>query len=317
MIMADDKDSQTEGVSSFGEVTKREEPEGEPVVTKTVETKEPETKVEGTEEVKEEVVDTTKTETENKTEEGKDSETELTDKGTKKDPNPQSALHQELANEKRTRTNYEKVLASPELLKKFLKEQYGIEVPVKAEGATGDKIATTAVEEFKTEDFESLDGVVQGMNKLSKSFGEARTADKTEIAELRTTLQGVLHDGQVTKVSNTIENDVKELRKIPELIVGNPEYIEGLENKISDEYTRLDGNGKGFYKGEHSLKEVADRFLEVVRSARKVGSQSAQTIVKDKTRGAVKTNTETDNEVDTSALSPGDAIAAGISKMKF
>ena len=312
--MADDNDGQTEeGGSSFGVVTEREEPEGEPVSTKTEvkteESKETEVKSKETEEGK------TEAGTEETEETGKEGE-KLTEKGTKVDPNPQSAIHQELANEKRTRTNYERVLADPKLLAKFAKEQYGLNLPAaegeKAEGTTEGE--TEAIKEFEGKDFESLDDVAKVVNGLRKSFVETHNADKQEIAQLKETVQGLLQGGQVAKTSTNITHDIQALQALPELTKGNPEYIEGLEEKIVNEYHRVDSDGKGFYKGEHSLKEIADRFLDIAKTARKAGSQSAQTIVKDKTRGAVKTGPATTEEEDTSEMSPSDSIASGIAK---
>src|SRR5258706_5905157 len=43
---------------------------------------------------------------------------QTTDKGTKLDPNPQSAVHQKLANAERLIGDFKKVLGSPELLRK-------------------------------------------------------------------------------------------------------------------------------------------------------------------------------------------------------
>jgi hypothetical protein len=316
--MADDNDGQQEeGGSSFGVVTEREEPEGEPVSTKktevkTEESKETEVESEGTEEGK------TETGTEETKEDGKEGKTELTEKGTKLDPNPASAVHQELANEKKIRSNYEKVLADPTLLAKFAKEQYGIDLPVaggaKTEGEKEGEAGAEAIKEFEGKDFESLDDVAKVVNGLRKSFVETHNADKQEIAQLKETVQGLLQGGRVEKTSTNIAHDIQALQALPELTKGNPDYIEGLEEKIVNEYHRIDSDGKGFYKGEHSLKEIADRFLDIAKTARKAGSQSAQTIVKDKTRGAVKTGPATTEEEDTSEMSPSDSIASGIAK---
>src|SRR5690606_18792007 len=43
----------------------------------------------------------------------------LTEKGTKLDPNPLSAAHQELANERRKLAQYQQVLSNPEMLKRY------------------------------------------------------------------------------------------------------------------------------------------------------------------------------------------------------
>jgi hypothetical protein len=317
--MADDNDSgqvTEEGGSSFGEVTKREEPgeEGvEPVLVADkvkAEVKEPETKVEGTE-TKEEV----KPEGETKPEETTKKEPELTEKGTVKDPNPQSAVHQELANEKRIRGDYEKVLADPKLLAQFAEKQYGIKLPV-----AGDKPVTEvqadAIKEFKPEDFESLEDVANVVNGLQKSFVEQRKLDKQEIDGLKQTVTGLLQGGKQQAVHATLKDEISDLQKLPELTKGSPEFIEGLEEDIADEYHRLDFDEKtGAYRGQHSLAAIGKKFIEVAQKARKQGSIKAQTVVKDKSQGAVKTSPTTEEETDTSKLAPGDSIALGISKM--
>jgi len=51
------------------------------------------------------------------------SEQHLTEKGTKLDSDPLTAAHQELANERKLRGQYETVLKSPELLRRLHKKQ--------------------------------------------------------------------------------------------------------------------------------------------------------------------------------------------------
>lgn len=307
--MADDNDNgQIEGGSTFGEITKRDYSEDDgskPVLV--------EEKVETTE--KPEETEEAETATDGSTETKKEEESELTEKGTKLDPNPQSAIHQQFANEHKIRENYEKVLASPELLKKFAKEQYGIEFPqAKTDGSEGTEVPGETIKEFKPEDFESLEDVARVVNGLQKTFGAERLQDKKEIEGLKQTVQSLLHSGKQQNIATNVAQEIRSLQSLPELTKGNSEYIEGLEEEIVKEFERQDGDGNGFYKGEHSLSEIATRFIEIAKKAKKSGSLEAQTIVKDKSKGKIVTSSETKEEIDTDKLDPGDSIALGIAK---
>lgn len=318
--MADDNtNGQGEGGSSFGEVTEREETgaEGDKAVLVADKLK-AKTEGEGTTGAAGDSVTPesgTKVEGETgaageATEDG--DKTKLTEKGTKLDPNPQSAVHQELANERKIRANYEKVLADPKLLQQFAKTQYGIEIPA---AKPAEQTTAETVKEYKGEDFESLEDVANVVNGLQKSFLEKSKSYEEEIKTLKENVSSLLQGGKQQKVTSTITSDIGGLQTLPELTKGNPEYIEGLEEDIVNEYHRLDfDEAAGTYKGEHSLAEIGKKFIEVAKKARKAGSLNAQTVVKDKSQGKVVTSPTTTEEVDTKDLTPGDAIALGISK---
>jgi hypothetical protein len=311
--MADDNtNGQSEGgSSSFGEVAEREEVVGEdggkPVlVADKVKDQAGEGQTEGAEGEGE-------TQTEGETETGK--KPELTEKGTKLDPNPQSAVHQELANERKVRSNYERVLADPKLLAQFMETQYHIKVPVAP--AAGEETATTepVVKEYKPEDFQNLEDVAGVVNGLQKSFVEARKLDSQKIQELTTTVQGLLQGGRQQQVNSKLTTEIGDLQKLPELTEGNPDFIKGLEERITKAYHQLDFDvSTGTYKGEHDLLKIAQDYIDIAKESRAQGSQKAQTIVKDKSRGAVKTSEAEEGEPDTAKLTAGDSIALGISK---
>ena len=335
--MADDKtDEQIDGGSTFGEVTEREELLNEdgskPVlVADKVVVAEPETKVEG-KETKEEVESEEETKTETKEETKTEEEPKLTEKGTKLDPNPQSAVHQELANERKVRSdletktkNYERVLADPKLLAQFAKQQYGLEVPVEP---------VKPVEEvpaYKAEDFESLEDVAKVVNGLQKNLLDKTKSYEEEIQSLKQNVNNLLQGGKQQQIANTLTHEIGNLQKLPELTPTNSDYIEGLEQAIVNEYDRLDfdkeveiDNGPGkeptkirVYKGNYSIAEIAERKVAEAKTFMKSGSIKAQTIVKDKTQGKVVTNQANTEELDTKDLSPADSMALGISKMKF
>lgn len=262
-----------------------------------------ETKVEGK-------VETTQPTTETKVEETKPGESQLTEKGTKLDPNPQSAVHQQLANERKIRQQMETVLKNPELLSRFMKEQYGGKLPVT------EQPATPAIKEYKAEDFENLEDVAKTINGLQQSFLETKKTYEEKIATLSKTVSELTGNAKQTQVAGTINRDVSELQGIKELDPKSPEFIEGLEEKIVNLYNELDFDEESqTYRGNYSIAKLGKVIVDAARIARSKGSQQAQTVVKDKSEGRVKTSDKVETEVDSSQMSASDSIAAGISKM--
>lgn len=287
----------------FGELVAREDDETvKPVL---VEDK-LKSKVEETEETEGETEETKVKETK---EEGEEETKEvLTEKGTKLDPNPQSAVHQQLANERREKENMLKLLSNPKALKEFMEKQYGNIEDVKTE--------TEEVREFKAEDFSSIEDVAKTMNEIKRDFDERDKAKEKVIAELKQTISSLAGDSFQQKVVSTVEKEVSELSKMDELNPESENYIEGLEAEIVKEYQRLDLDEQtGMPRGKHSIAEIGRRFIEIAKTARKAGSLKAQTIVKDKSAGRIKTSTKVNDEPNTDDLLPGDSIALGISKM--
>lgn len=312
--MAEDQvDEVVEESRSFGEMSEREDEgtENQPKLAKDTVKIETETKDETTDEV-----DSTETETEETVDEAKkdEEEPELTEKGTKADPNPQSRVHQELANEKRIRGQMEQLLASPELLKKFMEDQYKVQVEIK--DPTKPEVVEEPVKEYKPEDFENLDDVANKFNEMQKSFVEKDKAKDAKIEELNKIVSGLVDGGKQTQLASKVTSDIDSLRTEKEFDPKSPEFIEGLEEAISDEYFKRDYDQKtGKFKGEHSLAEIGKGFLQVARKARAKGSLNAQTIVKDKSKGKVVTSTETSTDVDTDSMSAENSIAEGVRKM--
>lgn len=302
--MTDDTTNE-EVQGGFGELTEREYDESDkPVLVEDKlksKVEETETETEDKTEVKEEVK-----ETEDKG--GEETKEVLTEKGTKLDPNPQSAVHQQLANERREKENMLKLLSDPKLLKEFYEKQYGQTEEVKTE--------TEEVKEFKAEDFSSIEDVAKTMNEIKRDFDERDKAKEKVITELKQTINSLAGDSFQQKVVSTVEKEVSDLSKMDELNPNSENYIEGLEAEIVKEYQRLDIDEQtGLPRGKHSIAEIGKRFVEIAKTARKAGSLKAQTIVKDKSAGRIKTSTKVNDEPNTDDLQPGDSIALGISKM--
>lgn len=289
--------------NSFGELTERtDEGSEKPVLIKD---KVSETEVES----KDETTEETKTgaEAEVKTEAKAETEPALTEKGTKLDPNPESAIHQQLANERARARQYEAVLSNPELLKKYMETQFGASTKVEEPKET--------VKEYTAEDFENLDDVAKTINGLQQGFSEKVKTYEQKIKELEGMVGGLVNNTHAQHVATTVGQDVSVLRDEPELNSKSPEYIEGLEEDIVAEYNRLDYDARtDSYRGNHSIAEIGKRLIGISRKARKAGSLEAQTVVKDKSQGKVTTSSKVSDEPNTDDLSPGDSIALGISK---
>jgi len=238
-------------------------------------------------------------------------EPQLTEKGTKLDPNPQSAVHQELANERRVRSQMEQVLGNKEKLAQFMERQYGVKQP--SQEAT---VETPEVKAYKAEDFENLEDVAEVVNKLQNGFSEKSKTYEEKIQELTKVVGGLLQGSRNSQIATKTESDVNSLRGIPELDSKSPDFIPGLEEKITQEYLRRDfDETTRQFKGEHSIADIGNYIIDVARTAKKAGSQEAQTIVKDKSEGRVKTSPKANGDTSSDNLAPGDSIAKGIAKM--
>lgn len=294
----------------FGEVTERETDQSTDQSTQDVQTEESVDSQEttGTEETEETQTSQGTEDTEAQT----DNQTQLTEKGTKLDPNPESAVHQQLANEKRVRSQMEQVLGNPQLLAKYMETQYGIKIPTNE----GTQTQETQSKKYTAEDFENIGDVAETVNKIQDEFSNKINSVVEENKNLKKAVSDMVFNGRVTQIAQTMEKDVNTLRNIPELNPSNPAYIEGLEDEIAGMYHQLDFDEQtGMFRGAFSLKEIGDKMISAARKARAKGSLQAQTIVKDKIQGQVRTTSKANDTVDTDKMKPGDSIAAGIAKM--
>lgn len=246
--------------------------------------------------------------------------TEYTDKGTKKDPNPMSAVHQELANYKRTVQNYETVLKSPELLKQFAREM-GIslaeakqEVKEQTQEAKNDldfsKLST------KDDFINALSSFNGKMTEMSKTLTEEREANR----RLQEQLAGISQGRVAEKIASNINSDVTTIKaKYPELNPKSPQYDKDLEEEIGSFYLNLDAidpsNPSRGFKGQYSLAQITDKFMKVRNLGRKQGEQSAQTTVQTKLTGRVVTADRQSVSEKTNISDPGTSIARKIAKM--
>lgn len=283
---------------SFGEVAEQE-----------VDTDE----VETSEEISEETQESDTPDQDDSGESGKEnqdtSEEQLTEKGTKLDPNPLSAAHQQLANERKIRQQYEQLLSNPQLLSQYIKSQYGSPV-------ANQQVEEPEIKEYKADDFESLDDVANVVNNLQKSFVEKTKSYEEKIMQLSNAVSLLTRSATQDKVASNIEREVIGLQGIKELDPKSPEFIDGLEEEIVSLYHRLDfDENTGTYRGQYSIAEIGKSIVEAAKKARQAGSQKAQTIIKRKAEGRVTTSSKVEEETDDEKLSPEDSIAKGISQM--
>jgi len=283
---------------SFGEVAEQE-----------VDTDE----VETSEEISEETQESDTPDQDDSGESGKEnqdtSEEQLTEKGTKLDPNPLSAAHQQLANERKIRQQYEQLLSNPQLLSQYIKSQYGSPV-------ANQQVEQPEIKEYKADDFESLDDVANVVNNLQKSFVEKTKSYEEKIMQLSNAVSLLTRSATQDKVASNIEREVIGLQGIKELDPKSPEFIDGLEEEIVSLYHRLDfDENTGTYRGQYSIAEIGKSIVEAAKKARQAGSQKAQTIIKRKAEGRVTTSSKVEEETDDEKLSPEDSIAKGISQI--
>lgn len=247
-------------------------------------------------------------------------ETEYTDKGTKKDPNPMSALNQELANYKRTVQNYETVLKSPELLKQFAKEM-GISLAEAKE-----EIKEQTQEAQKDLDFSKISTKDDFINALSTFNGKMTEMSKTlneqreENKRLQSQLAGINQGRVAERIASNINSDVTTIKaKYPELNPKSPQYDKDLEEEIGSFYLSLDAvdptNPARGFKGQYSLAQITDKFMKVRGLGRKQGEQSAQTTVQTKLTGRVVTADRQSTTEKSNISDPGTSIARKIAKM--
>ena len=232
-----------------------------------------------------------------------------TDKGTKLDPNPQSAVHQQLANAEKKLRDYETVLRSPELLRKF----------AKAAGYTLEE-AKAAIEEEKSDLYsgdklQTGEDVAKALNELrSTSVKEAKTYQE-KIAALEKKISSLESGRTAERVTMTLNQEVSQLReKYPELNPKDPSYDPELEHEIGKMYEKLDKDPQpGGFRGQPSLLEIADLVMKAAGKAKKKGSEEAQTDVKVKERGKVTTSSKATTGSSESE-DAGTAIAQRIAK---
>jgi hypothetical protein len=235
-------------------------------------------------------------------------EVELTEKGTKLDPNPQSAAYQQLANERRLRQQYEQVLRDPGLLKKYAQES-GMTL---AEAKEEVKEDLYSVDKLKT-----AEDVANALNEIKTGFTKNLSNLQEENQRLKSELTGLSSSRQFEYVANNMQKDISTVReKYPELNPKSSEFDPELEREIGSFYHELDYDPQlGGYRGNYSIAKITDRIMKAAGRARDKGAKKAQTIVKQKEAGKVVTSSKASSKSESVSTDPATAIAQRIRKI--
>jgi len=235
-------------------------------------------------------------------------EVELTEKGTKLDPNPQSAAYQQLANERRLRQQYEQVLRDPGLLKKYAQES-GMTL---AEAKEEVKEDLYSVDKLKT-----AEDVANALNEIKTGFTKNLSNLQEENQRLKSELTGLSSSRQFEYVANNMQKDISTVReKYPELNPKSSEFDPELEREIGSFYHELDYDPQlGGYRGNYSIAKITDRIMKAAGRARDKGAKKAQTIVKQKEAGKIVTSGKASSKSESVSTDPATAIAQRIRKI--
>ena len=231
----------------------------------------------------------------------KDSEEQpvLTEKGTKLDPNPMSALNQQLANERRIRATYEAVLNDPRKYAQFVK-QAGIATEQKSE-----------FKEITVDDISSAEDYVKHINEIKKHVAEVEENYKQQVSTLAREVMGLNKANHAETVYNSVARDVALVQQTYDELKPESPIAKELEKEINERYHELNFDEQtGEYTNVFPLAKVAEMVIRPIRLANKQATQKAQTIIKDKSRGKVVTSGKTSS----TEATEDDSIAAQISK---
>jgi hypothetical protein len=247
------------------------------------------------------------TETQNQGEQGKE---QFTEKGTRLDPNPLSAAHQELANERRLRQQFQAVLSDPVALRKYAKEAgYSME-EAKAE------IKEEQAKLYTPDRFKTPEDVANALNEMHASNQKTVAELRSENQRLREGFSGFSQSRHIEQVANNMQSDIGTIReKYPELNPKSTEYDPELEKEIGSFYHELDFDpDTGGYKGNFSIASIAERVMRAAGRAKKQGSEQAQTNVRVKQAGKVVTSSKNTSKEVQESRDPGTVIAQRIAK---
>jgi hypothetical protein len=241
----------------------------------------------------------------------------LTDKGTKLDPNPQSALHQELANAKREAEEYRQFMSDPKQVKNYLAE-----LEKEAGNATGEtraEVKDRAEEEglitdpskiVTPEDFQSyVKFLTNDLNKAKQELIAERDGIRTESREKAISQRIV---GEI----DALEAKYSFLREKNADGSKNPEYDKELTDEIGNQFDEIDKDPKtGKYQGRISIAQIAERAIRIRKLGEATGSKNAQTTVLDKRNGAIKTGGGASSASDESKMTSTQLIASRMARV--
>lgn len=221
--------------------------------------------------------------------EGEDGEAQYTEKGTKLDPNPQSAVHQELANARRTIQQMEGVLTNPTLLKRYAEQNGMTLAEAKADIKEDQEEQEDLIEEFTPDQFQTREDIAKALNTIRSTTSKTVKELKAENQRLREGYKGINSSRELERVANNMQKDITTVReKYPELNPSSPDFDKELEQSIGELYHELDFDPTSqTFRGKVSIAKIADRIMTAAGRAKKQGSRQAQTDVRVKQAGKV------------------------------
>lgn len=238
-----------------------------------------------------------------KSKDGGKGEQQLTEKGTKLDPDPMSALNQTLANERRFRLQYEKLLNDPDQLVEYAATM----------GLKLTKEQAKEVQKDKTIDPDKIE-TVEDLRAFAKQL---QTQVATKAGELDKGIQGLRQNSKDESITNQFKTDMDDARsKYPELDPRSESYNKDLDETIGRLFLAadVDPNTRKL-AGRVRLSTFVDQVMSVRKNGQETGSRDAQTVVKDKRRGQVRTGSQGDGTPDESNMTPSQIIASRMKRM--
>lgn len=214
---------------------------------------------------------------------------QLTDKGTKLDPNPKSAVHQQLANANRVIRQMEGILTNPALLKRYAEQNGMTLAEAKADVKEQQDEVEDAIQEFTPDQFKTSADVAKALNDIRSTTSKTIKELKAENSRLREGYQGINSSRKLETIANNMDRDITTVReKYPELNPKSPDFDKELEQSIGELYNELDFDpATQTFRGQVSLAKIADRVMKAAKRAGQRGSRKAQTDVKVKQAGKV------------------------------
>lgn len=242
----------------------------------------------------------------------------FTDKGTKLDPNPESAYHQRLANAEGEMKRYQEFLQDPKAVKKYLEEleaergeQTGESKAEIQDKAEDENLITDPSKIVTPEDFQSyVKFLTKGIEKEKQSLVKEREGIRQEATER------AINERLVSDI-DTLQNKYSFLRATNADGTPNPEFDKELEKEITDQFEEYDLDKKtGNYLGKHSLLAIAERAIRIRKLGEATGSRNAQTTVLDKRQGAVKSGGGQSGASDESKMTATQLIASRMNRAR-
>jgi hypothetical protein len=241
-----------------------------------------------------------------------DKSVKFTEKGTKLDPNPQSAIHQELANAKREAEQYREFMSNPKQVKKYLAdleaelgEQTGESKAEIKDRAEDENLITDPSKIETPEDFKSY------VQFLTKDLQNAKQDLLKERDSMRIQSNEKAIGERLVSEIDSVQSKYPFLKAFNADGTPNPDFDEVLDKEIADQFEELDKDpNTGKYFGKVSLTAIADRAVRIRKLGEATGSKNAQTTVLDKRQGAVRTSGGGTAASDESKMSATQLIAS-------